>query len=292
MNCTLALGARPLHRPRLAQAQARQHHAYPPQLGGGSPGRQEVSTCQRFGGSFEFSLWISISLFLLRYLAERLAGDRTPSSERSSMRKGRRDSNTSVASTLSQLGERDRIQCSIQCSVTPCHYVRYSCHATTCVTLLSYLNRNFRSRGSLDAGELLERPLVDVRLRQESLLFQRLRRQPAHLRAHRTGGGSGVALCLQPQLAARDHRGLDAVLALHFVRTGLSPHALRSFIAGGKFFRTQTVIQFISGRTSRQATLQTKLVSVTDRCFIFEYLHNISTDVSRTQRNYIQRDKD
>jgi len=41
-----------------------------------------------------------------RYLAERLMGEKAPSS--SSMRKGRRDSNTSVASTLSQLGQEAR----------------------------------------------------------------------------------------------------------------------------------------------------------------------------------------
>ena len=50
-----ALGARPLHRPRLPQAQARQHHAHPPQLGGGSPGRQEVNIFQHFGEIFKFS---------------------------------------------------------------------------------------------------------------------------------------------------------------------------------------------------------------------------------------------
>ena len=44
---------------------------------------------------------------LSRFLAERLTGDKASSS---SMRKGRRDSNTSVASTLSQIGEKRDIK--------------------------------------------------------------------------------------------------------------------------------------------------------------------------------------
>ena len=89
---------------------------------------------------------------------------------------------------------------------------------------------NFRPRGSLNAGELLERHLVDVRL-QESLLV--LCRRP-------TGFQPGCPsrrrqLCLQPQLpAARAQRRLAAVLALGFGGSRLSPDSLRSSISGGE----------------------------------------------------------
>ena len=167
----------------------------------------------------------------LRYLAERLLGDKAhSSSERSSMRKGRRDSNTSVASTLSQLGEGG--ERTITWKRNPCQICFHNISAAN-AAILHCLNLNFRTRGSLDAGELLQRHLVNVRLRQESLLLRR-RRQPPHF-CPLGRVGRRRQLCLQPRLPARDHRRrLAAVVALRLGGSGLSPHALRTSVAGGK----------------------------------------------------------
>ena len=150
------------------------------------------------------------------------------------MRKGRRDSNTSVASTLSQLGEGG--ERTITWKRNPCQICFHNISAAN-AAILHCLNLNFRTRGSLDAGELLQRHLVNVRLRQESLLLRRRRRQPPHV-CPLGRVGRRRQLCLQPRLPARDHRRrLAAVVALRLGGSGLSPHALRTSVAGGEAYR-------------------------------------------------------